>query len=51
MVLESCVYVGGKDKRSVRIKKQKAPKKTWKEYNLNDFRKNATEILNSIGYS
>lgn len=43
-------FMWGKDKRYVRIKKQKAPKKTWEEYNINGFRKNATEILNSIGY-
>lgn len=41
-------FAWGDNKKSVRMKKEKAPKNTWKEYKLNDFRKNATKILNDI---
>lgn len=42
------VFAWSDNKKSVRMKKEKAPKKMWEEHKLNDFRKNATRILNNI---
>lgn len=42
------VFQHGSSKKIVRMKREGAPKRTWKKYNINDFRKNATEILNNI---